>query len=358
MVSYLPSSTSRIAVCVHSGTQLSTLYKQLAAYANRGEHVPLTRDIGWLNVLADGLGHTTYALQALEDGQTVGYLPLAFVCSMLFGRYLVSLPYLNSNGVQADHPIAAKALIDRAVQLANDLQVRHLELRHEKPCEHPALGAKLISKVHMRLNLPDSIAALNKAVGSKVRNQIRKAVKSGLTIEWGNKGLVSQFHQVFTHNMRDLGTPAYGQRFIDAIVRYYPLNAEICIVRQNRLPIAAGLLLHGRGVTEVPSASSLRSYNATCANMLLYWNLLTRAIERGQQIFDFGRSTIDSNTYRFKRQWGAQPEPAIWQYYVRSGSVGELRPDNPKYQRLIRIWQRLPLPITRLIGPMIARGIP
>jgi FemAB-related protein (PEP-CTERM system-associated) len=265
---------------------------------------------------------------------------------------------LNSNGVLADHPHAARTLIDAAIRLADELKVRHLELRHEEPIEHPALNAKLVSKVHMRLNLPNSVAALHKAVGTKVRNQVRKGEKCGLTTKWGNAELVPSFYQVFTHNMRDLGTPAYGQKFIDAIIRHYPHSAEICVVYQNKLPIAAGLLLHGQGITEVPSASSLRAFNPTCANMLLYWNLLTRAIERGQQIFDFGRSTIDSNTYRFKRQWGAQPEPAIWQYYVRSGSVGELRPDNPKYQRLIRIWQRLPLPITRLIGPMIARGIP
>jgi hypothetical protein len=118
------------------------------------------------------------------------------------------------------------------------------------------------------------------------------------------------------------------------------------------------LLLHGSGITEVPSASSLREFNATCANMLLYWHLLVRAVERGQRVFDFGRSTLESNTYRFKKQWGAEPHPAIWQYYVRAGSAGDLRPENPKYERWIRIWQRLPVRLTKWIGPRIARGIP
>ena len=101
-------------------------------------------------------------------------------------------------------------------------------------------------------------------------------------------------------------------------------------------------LLHGKGVTEVPSASSLRRASATNANMLMYWHLLERAVQRGQLVFDFGRSTRDSNTYRFKKQWGARPEPAIWQYYLRRGSAADLRPDNPKYQRLARFWQHLP----------------
>jgi len=92
--------------------------------------------------------------------------------------------------------------------------------------------------------------------------------------------------------------------------------------------------------------------------MLLYWHLLVRAVERGQVFFDFGRSSEESNTYRFKKQWGATPFPAPWQYYLRQGTVGDMRPDNPKYQRLIRIWQRLPVGLTRLIGPPIVRGIP
>jgi FemAB-related protein (PEP-CTERM system-associated) len=210
----------------------------------------------------------------------------------------------------------------------------------------------------MRLQLPDSVAALEKAVGPKVRNQIRKGVRSGLTVVWGGQELVPEFHQVFARNMRDLGTPVYGQNLIYAILRNYPQSADVCVVRQGSRPIAAGLLLHGTGVSEVPSASSLREFNASCANMLLYWQLLERAVGRGQRVFDFGRSTVEGNTYRFKKQWGAQPEPATWQYYVRTGSAGDLRPENPKYQRLIRLWQRLPVPVTRWIGPTIARGIP
>jgi hypothetical protein len=92
--------------------------------------------------------------------------------------------------------------------------------------------------------------------------------------------------------------------------------------------------------------------------MMMYHCLLERAVERGQRVFDFGRSSPASGTYQFKKQWGAEPDATDWQYYVRSGSAGDMRPDNPRYQRMIRVWQRLPLPLTRLLGPSIVRGIP
>jgi hypothetical protein len=81
--------------------------------------------------------------------------------------------------------------------------------------------------------------------------------------------------------MRDLGTPVYGRGLFRAALRQFPDHVEVCVARIGRKPVAAGLPIHGRGTTEVPSASSLRQYNSTCANMVMYWSLLVRAIERG-----------------------------------------------------------------------------
>ncbi len=210
----------------------------------------------------------------------------------------------------------------------------------------------------MRLNLPADASQLWKELDSKVRNQVRKGEKSDLSVSWGGQEKVADFYSVFSQNMRDLGTPVYSRRLFSAILDQFPERAEICTVRAGPEPVAAALLLHGWGVTEVPSASSLRSHNRTCANMLLYWNLLKRAVERGQDVFDFGRSSQDSATMRFKKQWGASPAASEWQFYVRRGELGGMQKESPRYQRLIRIWQRLPVSLTQLVGPVIVRGIP
>jgi FemAB-related protein (PEP-CTERM system-associated) len=347
-----------LEVRAHEGRQLDAELPRLAAYATRGEQVPLSRHPGWLRVLEAGLGHTPYCLEAVTDGETRGLLPLAYVRSLLFGRFLVSLPYLNSGGVLADDDETASALLDRAVVLADQLNVRYLELRHEQVLGHSALAHNRDDKVHMRLALPATVGTLWDALPPKVRNQVRKGQKNGLEVAWGGRELLREFHGVFSRNMRDLGTPAYGKRLFARVLDQFPGQAEIAVVRAGRLPVAAALLLHGWGVTEVPSASSLRNYNHTCANMLLYWNLLARAVERGQAVFDFGRSSRDSPTFRFKKQWGAAPVAAAWQYHLRSGGVRDMCADNPRYRRLVRIWQWLPVTLTRLVGPMIVRGIP
>jgi FemAB-related protein (PEP-CTERM system-associated) len=313
---------------------------------------------GCANAVAEGLGHSLYCLEAVEGPRTRGFLLLNDVRSRLFGRFLVSLPYLNYGGAQAEDDATAALLIDRAVALADELGVRHLELRHEHALPHPALNHARTDKAQMRLDLPATAGKLLAQLGSKLRSQVNKARKNGLTVAWGAGDLLREFYAVFSHNMRDLGTPVYGRALFRQLLDQFPGRAELCVVRAGKEPAAAALLLHGWGITEVPSASSLRRFNPTAANMLLYWQLLERSIERGQDLFDFGRSSKDSGTYRFKQQWGATPVTAEWQYYVRSGSPPDLRADSPRYRRLVGIWKRLPVPLTRWIGPTIVRGIP
>jgi FemAB-related protein (PEP-CTERM system-associated) len=277
---------------------------------------------------------------------------------MLFGRYLVSLPYLNTNGVMADDDAAARTLIDDAVGLADSLKVKHLELRHEAPAEHPALSAKMTSKAHMRLELPDFPGPLWEGLPAKVRNQVRKGEKSGLTGHWGGVELLDEFYAIFCRNMRDLGTPVYGRTLFAQALRAFPGAAELCVVRHQGKAVSAALLLHGKGVTEIPSASCLREANVYCANMFMYWQMIERTILRGQGVFDFGRCTVDGGPYKFKRQWGAAPTPATWQYYLRHGKAADMRPENPRFRKMIWLWQQLPVAVTRMIGPSIVRCIP
>jgi serine/alanine adding enzyme len=323
-----------------------------------GAAARLRSDPAWLEILEHAFGHKPYLLIARRDGLPVGTLNLALVESRLFGRFLISLPYVNSAGVVARDDAAANALIERAAELADELDVRYLELRHEAPREHARLGQSQSNKCLMRLKLPADRESLWNGLRSKYRNKLRKAQSFGFEVRWGGMELSDDFYQVFAHTMRDLGTPVYGKRLFRSILTSFPDQAEICTVRDGGKVIAAALLLHWPGVTEIPSAASLHTYNPTNANMLMYLHALERAVERGQSVFDFGRCTIDGNTFTFKKGWGAEPEPTYWQYYLRRGTVGDMRPENRKYRTLVRVWQRLPVCLTRAIGPMIIRGIP
>ena len=315
--------------------------------------------VEWLNVLRDGLQQQPWFLSAWDGDQLVGVLPLAFVKSALFGRFLVSLPYLNTAGVVTKSNDAAVLLVDEAIRLADRLDVKNLELRHETEIEHAGLPATMRQKVHMRLPLPETTEALWSSLKSKVRSQIKKPRNDErLTVAWGREDLLDEFHRVFCANMRDLGTPPFSRKLFGAMLAELPDDTEICCVRFDGTPCAGAFIVHGPDVTTVPSASSLRSFNRTSCNMLMYWHLLSRSIERGQRVFDFGRSSEDSGTFRFKKQWGSEAQPAVWQYYLREGAATDMRPEGGRYGLMIKAWQKLPVWVTKIIGPSIVRGIP
>lgn len=313
----------------------------------------------WMNAIQDGLQHKLYYLFAEEDGKIVGVLPVAYVRSWLFGRFLASSPYLNTGGVLADTDEVATRLIDAAVELSEELDVRQLELRHEAPRKHMAFNAENSIKVHMRMPLPGTTTELWDGLKSKRRSQIKKPLgNEHITVAWGQEELLDDFYYVFCGNMRDLGTPPYSKKLFARILQEFNGNAELCCLYYRGKPAAAAILVHGPGVTQVPSASTLRKYNSLAINMRMYWHLVSRAVERGQHTFDFGRSSQDSGTFKFKQQWGAVASPACWQLLVRQGDSDQLRPESGKFSLLVRIWKKLPVWLTRLIGPQIVRGIP
>jgi FemAB-related protein (PEP-CTERM system-associated) len=313
-------------------------------------------DWRWRDVFLEAFQHPAHYLEARVGGEICGVLPLVRMHSRLFGRFLVSLPFVNYGGFLVRSPEAGRALVDRAALLARDDRCSHIELRHQRR-ELPERPVRQ-HKVAMRLQLLEP-EALWTSLDRKVRNQVRKAERSQLEAFHGGPELLDEFYAIFRRNMRDLGTPVYSRRFFEAVLKYFPDRTVVHVVRRGDETIAAGITLSARRTVEVPWASSLREHLALCPNNLLYWSIIRWASEGGFATLDFGRSTPDEGTFHFKRQWGAVPSPLYWEYVVEgNGLLPHFSPDNPRYRAAVAMWKHLPLGVANLLGPHIVRGIP
>jgi FemAB-related protein (PEP-CTERM system-associated) len=211
----------------------------------------------------------------------------------------------------------------------------------------------------MWLELPDSEEKLWQQVGTKVRAQVKRSRRFGLSVQFGGLELLEDFYQVFSENMRDLGTPVYDKSFFRNLYASGIGQQQLVVVRHDGKPVSAAYLVAYQKRMEVPWASTLRSANQYDANMFLYWELLSFACNQGCRGFDFGRSTVNAATYKFKKQWGAQPRQLYWHYWLQDGGdPPRINPDNPKYRLVIGVWQRLPVWLTRLVGPGIVKFLP
>ena len=313
----------------------------------------------WLTILQNSMKHRPRPLSAWRDGQLVGWLPMVETRSRLFGRHLVSLPYVNAAGVVAEDDKTANSLIERAIEVGKACDANDFEIRLNRPQPIAPLQPTRTNKVAMTLQLETTPDAQWEALASKVRSQIRKGRKLGVTTQAVGIDQLNVFYRIFSRTMRDLGTPAFPKRLFAEILNRFDSHAELVQAEVEGHIVASALLIHYAGTTEVPSAACLRQFNHTNANMVMYWALVERAIERGSTAFEFGRATEGSGPHRFKKQWKAQPSPMGWQRIgLNAHDTGPIVREDDKFSLAVRMWQRLPVFVTRGVGPMIARAIP
>jgi FemAB-related protein (PEP-CTERM system-associated) len=331
----------------------------------------------------NGLDHQTKPLVHTfqpENEKITGILPLVHLKHFLFGNSLISLPFFDMGGVLADDPGTEKALLLEAIMLAEKLGTESIELRHTQPLlcsdelesapdEEPAAtsyklpaaswGVQTRShKVRMLLDLPGSSDSLLKSLKSKVRSQVKKPLKEGLYARVAQLELLDDFYHVFSFNMRDLGSPVHSRELMRNVLVEFPKDSKIVVVYKGNQPLACSLVVGFKETLENPWASAIRKYSRLSPNMLLYWTMLEYACDHGYTCFDFGRSSRNGGTYKFKKQWGATPTPLYWHYMLMDGDAIDVgASEKSRFDQALRFWQKLPVSVTRILGPLIRKNI-
>ncbi len=300
--------------------------------------------------------HTTAELLLARDekNRIIGGLPLIIMTTPLLGNFAVSMPFFNYGGPVTEYTDVFEALLGVCKQEGESGELKYVEIRTLQASEYPSST----KKVSMLRALPDTPALFDEEVGAKVRAQAKKAEEYRPRFKIGGKELLDDFYTVFARNMRDLGTPVNAKAFFALLLDKLPEQTHIAVAYVDNQPVATGFLLSHRNMMEIPWASTVREANKMNMNMWLYDNILKFAINKGMHWFDFGRSTQDAGTYRFKKQWGAEPYQHHWYQFSQHPSGDSLNPDNPKFKLAIGVWQRMPVWLTRKIGPYVSSQLP
>jgi FemAB-related protein (PEP-CTERM system-associated) len=309
----------------------------------------------WRTLIEQVFGHEcTYLAARDAEDELIGVLPLVRVRSFVFGHYLVSMPFLNYGGPLGTEA-GVQALVDAAVTMARRENVKLLELRSRIKLEVPLTAS--LRKITVVRDLPNDADTLFRQFDAKLRSQIRRPQKDGVTVRFG-ADCVAPFFKVFAEHMRDLGTPAQPLRFFQEIARQFPDDCWFAAAYLDEKPVAGGCGFRFGDEFEMTWASSLRSYNREAPNMLLYWACMQRAIAAGARRFNFGRCTPGTGTHRFKMQWGGREEQLWWYQFATSGETATPSPNDRAFRWGPRLWKRLPASIATTLGPSIVRYIP
>lgn len=312
---------------------------------------------GWREVMRRDLGHRTAYLAAIAGGRVAGVLPLVHVTSRVFGRILCSMPFMNYGGPCAGSAEVSAGLLAAAIEKTREVGADYLELR----CAM-ALATDLsvsLRKVSMTIALdPDPDVVWN-SFTSKHRKNVRRAAKNGLEVRAGGIELLADFYAVLERSWRDLGTPIYGRAYFRAILEEFPDRTRIYLCSHRGRPVSVAFVGFHAGTAEGMWQGGLHEARDLDANYVLYWEMIRDICLRGCRTFHLGRSTADSGSEWFKTRWNAESRQLYWYYHRPDGGpLPALNVDNPRYRLAIAAWRRLPLWVTRRLGPALARGIP
>jgi FemAB-related protein (PEP-CTERM system-associated) len=308
----------------------------------------------WAAVLRRAFGHRSYYLLAESDGQIRGILPLALVNSWLFGKALISTPFCVYGGILAADRGAFQLLEAEACRLARELGVDYLELRNRRR-QHPGWPCR-DQYFTFRKPLTESAEQNMLAIPRKQRAMVRKGIQKGLRPELDAD--VERLYAMYSESLRNLGTPVFSRRYLETLHQIFGDDCEVLTVCSQGEPVASVMSFYFKNEVLPYYGGGTVAARAVAGNDFMYWEVMERARQRGSSLYDFGRSKRDTGAFDFKSNWGFEAEPLYYEcYLVGAKTVPNVSPTNPRYQRMIRTWQKLPLWVTRLVGPWVAGAL-
>lgn len=304
--------------------------------------------------MKQAFGHDTYYYYAEQDGEISGILPLTHIKSHLFGNSLISNAFCVYGGIVASNDEAFVALTVQARQLAVQLGVDALELRNRVQ-RHADWPHKELY-VTFRKELDPDVEKNMNAIPRKQRAMVRSGIKAGLSSVVDND--VERFYRAYSESVRNLGTPVFPKKYFKLLKQIFGESCEVLTIELEGRLIASVMNFYFKDEVLPYYGGGTDEARDLKGNDFMYWEVMRRAVDKGCRIFDFGRSKVDTGSYRFKKHWGFEPEPLYYEVdLVKAKHIPEINPLNPKYSLFIAAWKRLPLSVSQMIGPWLARDL-
>lgn len=306
----------------------------------------------WKKTIEQAFGYRPVYLVASSGRGIEGILPLFLVRNPIIGKVLISSPFAVYGGILADSAEAQRALYDRARAIGEDLGVDYIEFRNAwvSQCTKEP---NVFRYVAFKKELPASEEELLTSLPKKMRNMVRKAAKTPFITRERVQD-TRTLDAVMSRNMRRLGTPNFPRKYFDCLLANFGEVADIREVWYDNRPMAVSLNFYFHGEMHTYHAAADSRFNHLAPNTFMYFNHLRQAIQDGLRAFDFGRSKRGTSVFEFKKHWGTTMRELPYEVVlVRRKTLPDFSPANPKFHALIKVWQKLPLPVTRALSPLL-----
>jgi len=313
---------------------------------------------GWKTVIEKGAGQACPYLIAKNGGVIVGVLPLTIKRHFLFGKALISNMFCVYGGALGNDESVIDALYEHAWKMAEESGLPELEIRGDVANHTKSIDwVSTSDSATFGITLAETAEEQLLAIPRKQRAVIRKSLKNGLTTDWN--GSLDIFYDLYAQSVLSLGTPVFPKSLFEELKSTFGDSVQIQITKTKEgQPVASLMSFYFEGTVMPYYAGGTPAVRRLAAHDFMYYNLMLNAKERGCTQFDFGRSKVDSGPYKFKKNWGFTP--TVLPYYTRL-MLGSEKPNlsqqSGPYATLSKVWKKLPLKVSKVIGPPLARHL-
>jgi lipid II:glycine glycyltransferase (peptidoglycan interpeptide bridge formation enzyme) len=318
------------------------------AFTARHPKASLYHDSRWHRVITETYNYETlYHLVKDEKGEIRAGLPSAYIQSRLTGNRIVAYPFSDTCDLLAETPEDKDALRALLKDAAREKGVRFFETRETGACEEREY-------VTHQLSLTRSLEELQKNCHpSCIRRPIRKAAREGVTIA---AGTTREFYRLHLLTRCRQGVPVQPHRFFENLAAVFKADHELMTARKNERPLASLILLYHKGTAYFKFGASDPGRELAGANQLLMWQAITRARDRGCEIFDLGRTSLANQGLReYKGRWGAEEIPLCYTRMPKASRSAAQVETSRRHRLLKTLFRRLPPWANRLTGELFYR---
>ena len=302
----------------------------------------------WILFISQTQDATPLLLQLHEGNNIAGYFT-----GLTFNRFGVKIlgssfpgwttPYIGFNMVPGASRRDALAALEPFAW--DELKCLHIEVSDPNFTveDGESLGFTCSSYASYRTDLTKSEDELFNAMDSACRRCIRKAEKSGVSIEEAHE---LDFADEYYEQLKDVFAkqelvPTYDVKRVRALVKNLEPTGRVLLVRARDAEgkcIATGIFPGFNKIAEFWGNASFRSSQNLRPNELIHWYAMRYWKRRDVEVYDWG----GEGTY--KEKYGCVPHQVPWftksRYELISKLRGEAKKMFERKQKVLGWWQK------------------
>ena len=305
-------------------------WERLDAFADRT--VFQTRE--WVSFVKESQKATPVLAQLHDGGAVVGYFT-----GLTFSRFGVKVlgssfpgwttPYIGFNLVPGASRAAALQALETAVW--DELKCLHMEVSDPNFTleDGQKLGFQCEAYDSYRTDLSKSEDEIFNGMESACRRCIRKAEKSGVTIEEAHdSGFADEYYGQLKDVFAKQGlVPTYGVDRVRGLIKHMEPTGRLLLLRARDADgkcIATGIFPGFNQIAEFWGNASFRQSQSLRPNELIHWYAMRYWKCRGAAIYDWGGGGA------YKEKYGCVPHSVPWFTKSRYSVVSRLRDEAKK----------------------------